>query len=135
MYLSFGERPVCLPVRTTSGPLAARMPSSARTACSYRAAGVRFTRRVLPRAGMSLARRTNLGASAVTVVFEGLSSVVATGRFSLLSGWVRSVAHAHFHLADRPRVPGASVGARESAYSVRRWPIVPRLRLTLPNGR
>ena len=33
--------------------------------------------------------------------------IEATGRFSLLSGTLRScVAHASFHLADRPRVPG-----------------------------
>ena len=30
MNLSFGERPVCLPVRTTSGPSAATIPSPAR---------------------------------------------------------------------------------------------------------
>src|SRR3982751_627477 len=42
MNLSFGERPVCVPVRTTSGPSAAISPSPSRIAASYRAAFERF---------------------------------------------------------------------------------------------
>src|SRR5918993_840956 len=42
MNLSSGERPVCLPVRTTSGPSAAIRPSPSRMAASYRAAVERF---------------------------------------------------------------------------------------------
>ena len=38
MNLSFGERPVCLPVRTTSGPSAAIRPSPERMASSYSSA-------------------------------------------------------------------------------------------------
>jgi hypothetical protein len=40
--LSFGERPVCCPVRQTSGPSAATSPSFRRMTSSYRAAGLRF---------------------------------------------------------------------------------------------
>ena len=40
--LSFGERPVCAPVRATSGPSAASDASPRASACSYRAAGLRF---------------------------------------------------------------------------------------------
>src|SRR5688572_32197083 len=40
--LSFGERPVCAPVRQTSGPSCARMPSWRRMACSYNAAADRL---------------------------------------------------------------------------------------------
>ena len=42
MNLSFGDRPVCVPVLTTSGPSAAIMPSPSRTAASYSAAVDRF---------------------------------------------------------------------------------------------
>src|SRR5262245_1065322 len=38
MNLSFGERPVCVPVLTTSGPSAAIIPSFSRAAASYSAA-------------------------------------------------------------------------------------------------
>jgi hypothetical protein len=38
MNLSFGERPVCVPVRTTSGPSAAMTPSPSRIAASYSSA-------------------------------------------------------------------------------------------------
>src|SRR2546428_9911489 len=48
MNLSCGERPVCLPVRTTSGPSAAIIPSPALTACSYSSAVERFARIVRP---------------------------------------------------------------------------------------
>ena len=44
MNLSLGERPVCLPVRTTSGPSAATRPSPARIASSYSSAIDRFAR-------------------------------------------------------------------------------------------
>ena len=40
--LSFALRPVCLPVRTTSGPSLASRPSPRRTACSTSGAVVRF---------------------------------------------------------------------------------------------
>src|SRR4051812_33088858 len=48
MNLSCGERPVCLPVRTTSGPSAATIPSPARMACSYSSAVERLARIVRP---------------------------------------------------------------------------------------
>ena len=131
MNLSLGERPVCLPVRTTSGPAAARMPSSSPMACSYSAAGERLAWRFLPKSGMSLARRTK--PFAVAVVLPGLSRVVATVAVSLLSGWVRSVAHTHFHLADRPRVPGFSAGSRLTQFV--ECVIVRRRATRLPNHR
>src|SRR5256885_1704720 len=48
MNLSCGERPVCLPVRTTSGPSAATIPSPARMASSYSSAVERLARIVRP---------------------------------------------------------------------------------------
>ena len=42
MNLSLAQRPVCLPVRTTSGPSLASRPSPRRTACSTSGAVVRF---------------------------------------------------------------------------------------------
>src|SRR6185369_2490349 len=51
MNLSCGERPVCLPVRTTSGPSAAIRPSPARTASSYSSAVGRLARTIRPIAG------------------------------------------------------------------------------------
>src|SRR6476659_9740090 len=49
--LSSGERPVCLPVRTTSGPSAATTPSPARMASSYSSAVERLTERWRPSGG------------------------------------------------------------------------------------
>ena len=40
--LSFGERPVCCPVRATSGPSAARWPFAAAQGLLVKAAGLRF---------------------------------------------------------------------------------------------
>src|SRR6187402_3347611 len=54
MNLSCGERPVCLPVRTTSGPSAATTPSPARMASSYSSAVERFTERWRPSGGRVL---------------------------------------------------------------------------------
>src|SRR6186997_219566 len=51
MNLSSGERPVCLPVRTTSGPSAAMRPSPWRMASSYSSAVDRLARTCRPRAG------------------------------------------------------------------------------------
>src|SRR5438094_6265116 len=51
MNLSCGERPVCLPVRTTSGPSAAMIPSPERMASSYSSATDRFARTWRPRRG------------------------------------------------------------------------------------
>src|SRR5215208_249833 len=48
MNLSSGERPVCFPVRTTSGPLAASCPSPSRIAASYSSAVERFARTARP---------------------------------------------------------------------------------------
>src|SRR5215207_8278610 len=48
MNLSWGERPVCLPVRTTSGPSAAIRPSPARTASSYSSAVGRLALTIRP---------------------------------------------------------------------------------------
>src|SRR5918994_439613 len=60
--LSLGERPVCCPVRATSGPSAASCASPRRSASSYSAAGLRFqwTRpdRTMPRASRPYARST-----------------------------------------------------------------------------
>ncbi len=42
MNLSLGERPVYLPVVTTSAPVLLRLPSPRRSAASVRAAGVRL---------------------------------------------------------------------------------------------
>ena len=51
MNLSSGERPVCLPVRTTSGPSAATRPSPWRMASSYSSAVERFARTERPSSG------------------------------------------------------------------------------------
>src|SRR6478735_5310825 len=52
MNLSSGDRPVCLPVRTTSGPSAAMRPSPWRMASSYSSAVDRLARTCRPRAGV-----------------------------------------------------------------------------------
>ena len=59
MNLSCGERPVCLPVRTTSGPSAAITPSPARTASSYSSAVERFARTMRPMDAAPSARRVS----------------------------------------------------------------------------
>ena len=69
MNLSFGERPVCDPVRTTSGPSAAIVPSPARMACSYSSAVERFASTLPPMvdvgAGLVIVTiRTSTGAGA-----------------------------------------------------------------------
>ena len=60
MNLSLGERPVCWPVRTTSGPSAASVPSPARIARSYSSATGRLARTLPPMAvgGTGLVRVT-----------------------------------------------------------------------------
>jgi hypothetical protein len=52
MNLSRGERPVCFPVRTTSGPSAAIAPSSAAMARSYSSATERFVWTLPPSLGV-----------------------------------------------------------------------------------
>src|SRR6185436_2931706 len=68
--LSFGERPVWAPVRATSGPSAASEASPRASACSYRAAGLRFqwTRpdRTIPSASRPNARSTCVVITLVT---------------------------------------------------------------------
>ena len=46
--MHFGDRPVCVPVRTTSGPSAASVPSASRMARSYSSAVERFASTLPP---------------------------------------------------------------------------------------
>src|SRR6185295_5652350 len=80
MNLSWGERPVCLPVRTTSGPSAATRPSPARIASSYSSATDRLARTVRPRAWPAAARLVADAAAVLEVVALIVVSLVAAGR-------------------------------------------------------
>ncbi len=101
MNLSSGERPVCRPVRTTSGPSAAIRPSPWRIASSTSSARETLARTVRPRAGRV--------AAALWVTIEGSDSL----------------ARAITVRIDRPRVTLAE-GERESASTVAFRPTLPR---------
>src|SRR4029079_940444 len=102
MNLSCGERPVCLPVRTTSGPSAATTPSPARMASSYSSAVERCTERWRPSGG----RVRGLGG------WSGrLGLVVAIG------GMTPRGAGEHRHEPTAPRdARAAEAAAAEDAY-------------------
>src|SRR5260221_14360576 len=74
--LSWGERPVCLPVRTTSGPSAATTPSPPRIASSYSSATDRLARTVRP-SGLPAEARLVAGAGPRPgLVLEGVPLIV-----------------------------------------------------------
>src|SRR5262249_48987590 len=64
MNLSRGERPVWLPVRTTSGPSAAITPSPLRTASSYSSAVARFVRTIRARTAADAGEAVEAGLAA-----------------------------------------------------------------------
>src|SRR5690349_1109818 len=104
MNLSCGERPVCLPVRTTSGPSAATTPSPARMASSYSSAVERLTERWRPSGG----RVRGLGGWSAR-----LGLVVAIGGMTPRG--------AGDHVTDRPAARDAGSaegGPQESASTV-----------------
>src|SRR6476661_881221 len=96
MNLSFGERPVWVPVLTTSGPSAAIIPSPSRTAASYKAAVDRLAT-ILP----ALMRVPARGARVLGGSVEGWTAVM-TASVSC-SGVPASVPGAVLR-SDRPRV-------------------------------
>src|SRR6185295_19087245 len=113
MNLSWGERPVCLPVRTTSGPSAATRPSPARIASSYSSATERLARTVRPRAWPAAARLV-ADVAVLEVVALIVVSLVAAGRLDRPESWSgrRPAARGSGTVAGRGRTAPEGVGFR-----------------------
>src|SRR5207237_361797 len=101
MNLSFGERPVCVPVPTTNGPSAAIRPSPSRTAASYSAAVDRFAT-ILPARTRAPARAPEREGRVLGGSVDDLVTAVMTASVSCSdgSGWAPGVVLR----SDRPRV-------------------------------